>query len=123
MTAPDALEHPFGACLHMDFLIMKHGSEAAKVAKHALVMMDEKTKFVGTFPGNIRNNEFVLDAVHQFEGSDICIRRWWTDCAKEFAKYVYPSLGRFVRSVVCKMAHKEYQFPQRPRPTATGTCP
>ena len=37
----------------------------------------------------------------------------------------YPSRGggRFVRSVVRKMAHKEYQFPQRPRPTATGTCP
>ena len=41
----DAHEQPFGACLHLDFITMKHGSRAAKSAKAALIMTDEKTQW------------------------------------------------------------------------------
>ena len=85
VEAADAEEKPFGACLHMDPIIMKHGSKAAAALKQALVLLDEKTKFVFAYPMKTREAGNVLNGVHQFEGPDLPVRRWWTDNAPEFA--------------------------------------
>ena len=76
----------FGTCVHMDHIVMEKGSEAAKVARCALVMTDEKTDFKCIFPGNSKNADSIVNCVHQVEGGNPCIRRWWTDSAPEFAK-------------------------------------
>ena len=78
---------PFGACVHMDHIVMDRGSKAAKAARYGLNMTDEKTNFTGGFPGNSKSTASVLDAVHLFEGpdEDQRLRRWWTDSAPEFS--------------------------------------
>ena len=84
--SPDAIAQPFGACLHLDHWIMKHGSDAAKSAKFALHQLDEKTGFKGLAPSNSRAHLDVKEQIFQFEGVEDGqqARRWWTDCAPEF---------------------------------------
>ena len=86
-------EEPFGACVHMDFIVMDRNSAASKSAREALLATDEKTRFLGAFPGNDRTAEAIVDNVHQYEGPDLKIRRWWTDSAPEFKK-----ASRIIRS-------------------------
>ena len=85
-TSEDAVERPFGACLHLDRCQMRHGSEAAVSAKFAVSMLEEKTGFKGPALTNSREHEDVLDQVHEYEGvkKDQQSRRWWADCAPEF---------------------------------------
>merc|ERR1712217_391229 len=77
----------------MDFIIMDQKSPASRSAREALLATDEKTKFLGAFPGNDRSAEAIVDNVHQYEGPEQKIKRWWTDSAPEFKK-----ASRIIRS-------------------------
>ena len=84
MESTDSNEKPFGAMVHMDFIILRAGSRAASSCPCALIVIDEKTRFVGIFPNKHHDADAVCDSVHQFDGAEPSIRRWWTDNAGEF---------------------------------------
>ena len=111
VDSEDSKKYPFGACLHMEHIAMKHGSPAASVAKVALIMTDEKSKFLGNAPARSRKSEIIVDAVHKYEGPDSQIRRWWTDNAPEFKE-----ASRIIRSTR-PLAH-HVSIPYRPQSNA-----
>ena len=82
-TAPDMITKPFGAMLHADHMVMKHGSTASLSSKNALIFFDEATGFAGAFPGHSRDTDSEISAFHSFEGADQLVRRLRTDNAGE----------------------------------------
>ena len=87
VTSADGETYPFGARAHMDHIVMEHGSRAAKSAKCALLIKDEKTKFISVYPSNDRLANTVVNCIRLFEGvePDQRLRRIWTDNAPEFS--------------------------------------
>lgn len=85
VIAQDAIDQPFGAMAHTDFIIMKHGSIAARSCKCGLIITDEKTSFIAFYPCHHHDADAVVDSSHLFEGDQEVVRRWWTDCTPEFA--------------------------------------
>ncbi|CAK0819868.1 unnamed protein product [Prorocentrum cordatum] len=81
----DADERPFGACVHMDHIVMQPVSEAARTAKYSLNMLDERAKFAGVFPASSRDADTIVEAHHTFDSAVPEIRRWWSDNAPELA--------------------------------------
>lgn len=62
----DSRERPFGACIHMDHVVMRGGSAAAKTARFAFVITDEKTNFKSTVPARDRCADTVADSVNRW---------------------------------------------------------
>ena len=81
----DSEEKPFGACVHLDHVVMQVGSSAARSAKVCLNTLDERTKFAEVFPSNSRDADTVLAAHHEFDNPVPEVRRWWSDNAPDFA--------------------------------------
>ena len=84
VTGQDALDAPFGAMMHLDWIEIKRNTPAFRAAQRALVCTDEITSFLGGFPSNFKNKEAVIEFVHRFDNVPPEIRRWWSDCAPEF---------------------------------------
>lgn len=109
----DRRSNPFGACVHMDHVVMQDGSLAAKIAKFGLVVTDEKTDFRAVFASKTKCASSIVQRLHVFEGPLQTVRRWWTDSAPEFA-----SAARRLREIR-PLAH--YQSVPR-RPQANGVA-
>lgn len=90
----DALDRPFGALLHMDWLQMRKGSRAFTTAQRALIMTDDLTSYLGAAPADSKTPEVVIEAVHHYDEAVPEVRRWWTDRASEFLSAV-----RHIRSI------------------------
>ena len=84
ITGQDAIDAPFGAMMHMDWIEIKRNTPAFRAAQRALVCTDELTNFLGGFPSNFKTTEAVIEFVHRFDNVPPEIRRWWSDCAPEF---------------------------------------
>ena len=69
VVSEDALQRPFGAMIHMDHIVMKHGSRSAKTAKCALTVKDEKTEFGAVFPANSRDAQVIVSNLRILEGA------------------------------------------------------
>ena len=65
-TSPAMVSKPFGAMVHGDHMVLKHGSTAAQSSKNALILLDEATGFAGAYPGHSRDTESVVAAFHSF---------------------------------------------------------
>lgn len=81
----DAGERPFGACVHMDHIVMREGSAATRTAKVALNITDDKTDLKAAMPARGKSASAIIESVHIFEGPELGVRRWWTAGALEFA--------------------------------------
>lgn len=54
VAGADAVGNPFGALVHADWMEMRHGSAAYRVAQRALMLTDDQTVFVGGFSQILR---------------------------------------------------------------------
>ena len=64
VNGQDAIDAPFGAMLHIDWIEIKRNTQAFRAAQRALVCTDELTSFLGGFPSNFKTKEAVLEFVH-----------------------------------------------------------
>ena len=74
VQSDDALESPFGACVHMDHAIMAPGSRAASVARSSLQMLDERTQYAAVFPSSSRSADTFVSCHHLFDSVNWKIR-------------------------------------------------
>ena len=70
ISGPDAVEAPFGALIHLDWIEVKRNTAAFRAARRALVFTDDLTKFLGGSPSNSKTKEVVVEVVHRFD--DTC---------------------------------------------------
>ena len=84
VTGQDAVDAPFGAMMHLDWIEIKRNAQAFRAAQRALVCTDDLTTFSGGFPSNTKIKGAVIGFVHRFDSTPPEIRRWWSDCAPEF---------------------------------------
>ena len=76
VTGQDAIDAPFGAMLHIDWIEIKRNTQAFRAAQRALVCTDDLTNFSGGFPSNTKTKETVIEFVHRFDSTPPEIRRW-----------------------------------------------
>ena len=67
LTGEDAASSPFGALLHLDWIEIRRGSSAARSAARALVLTDDLTSFMGTFPSHAKDADTVVEIAHRFD--------------------------------------------------------
>ena len=94
LTGPDVTSRPFGALVHIDWLEMKNGSKAHRIAARALLITDQETESPDVLPSKRKLASEVIRALHDFDDpGSLAIRRLISDRAPEFL-----SAGRTVRS-------------------------
>ena len=94
LVGPDVTLRPFGALVHMNWLEMKNGSKAHRIAARALLITDQETEFLGVLPSKRKLASEVIRALHDFDDpGSLAIRRLISDRALEFL-----SAGRTLRS-------------------------
>ncbi|CAK0824602.1 unnamed protein product, partial [Prorocentrum cordatum] len=114
VTGQDAIDRPFGAMLHIDWLEIRRGAQAFKTAQRALMLTDDLTMFLGAGPSNSKEASVVVELIHRHDEVPPTIRRWWSDRAAEFL-----AASRQVRSLQ-PLAHFT-SAPWRHAPTAERT--
>ena len=67
LTGPDVTLRPFGALVHIDWLEMKSGSKAHRIAARALLITDQETEFLGVLPSKRKLASVVIRALHDFD--------------------------------------------------------
>ena len=55
VSGQDAIDAPFGAMMHIDWIEIKRNTQAFQAAQRALVCTDELTNFLGGFPVEFQN--------------------------------------------------------------------
>ena len=93
LTGPDVTLRPFGALVHIDWLEMKSGSKAHRIAAGALLIKDQETEFLGVLPSKRKLASEVIRALHDFDdpGSP-AIRRLISDRSPEFP-FCWPNVA------------------------------
>ena len=66
LTGPDVTLRPFGVLVHIDWLEMKSGSKAHRIAARALLITDQETEFLGILPSKRKFASEVIRALHDF---------------------------------------------------------
>ena len=85
LVDPDVTLRPFGALVHTDWLEVKIGSKAHRIAARALLITDQETEFWGVLPSKRKLASEVIRALHDFnDPGSPAIRRLISDRAPEF---------------------------------------
>ena len=83
LRGPDLAVNPFGALVHIDWVEMKYGSPAHKVAPRKLMSTDQETEFLGSSPSKRKETAAVLRAIRTCDDPVAAIRRLLSDRAQE----------------------------------------
>eukprot|EP00959_Pyramimonas_sp_CCMP1952_P267721 5597367-Pyramimonas_sp.AAC.1 len=67
VTGKDAIDKPFGAMCHLDWLEIRRGTPAYKTAQRALMLTDDLTQFMGAGPSNSKEARVVVEPIHRFD--------------------------------------------------------
>ena len=94
VSGPDAVDEPFGALVHLDWLEMRRLSEAYRTTQRALIFTDDLTQFIGGFPSNPKTKDVVVEAAHRYDATPPAIRRWWSDRGAEIL-----AAAKFIRTL------------------------
>ena len=86
LCGQDAIDRPFGAMVHMDWIELDSSSPAAKVVPRFLLLIDDQTVFMGGSPSKSKSHKSVISITHAYDDDIPAVRRWWSDRASEFIK-------------------------------------